>query len=43
LDDHAADRQPTNLQLVEEIVGVCHAAGKRPASRAEAARILDLP
>jgi uncharacterized protein (DUF849 family) len=43
LEDHAADRRPTNLQLVEEVVGVCHAAGKRPASRAEAARILDLP
>ena len=28
---------------VEEAVGVCREAGKHPASRAEAARILDLP
>jgi uncharacterized protein (DUF849 family) len=43
LEDHAADRKPTNLELVEEIVQVAKDAGRRPATCAEAAKILDLP
>ncbi len=43
LEDHAADRKPTNLELVNEIVAVAKECGRRPATCAEAAKILDLP
>ncbi|WP_157216294.1 BKACE family enzyme [Flavisphingomonas formosensis] len=43
LEDHAGDRMPTNLELVEEIAELCRSLGRPPATSAEAARILDLP
>jgi uncharacterized protein (DUF849 family) len=43
LEDHAGDRTPTNVELVEEIAALCRSLGRRPATPAEAAVILDLP
>jgi uncharacterized protein (DUF849 family) len=43
LEDHASARKPTNLELVHEGVSLCRSLGRRVASCAEAAQILDLP
>jgi uncharacterized protein (DUF849 family) len=43
LEDHAADRKPTNLELVEEVAKIARETGRGTATCAEAARILDLP
>lgn len=43
LEDHAGDRTPTNLELVEELADLCRSLGRPPATSAEAAKILDLP
>ena len=43
LEFYGGDRQPTNVELVEEAVALAEAAGRPLASCTEAARILDLP
>ena len=43
LEDHAADRKPTNLELVEQAVALCEKVGRPVASCDEAARVMDLP
>jgi uncharacterized protein (DUF849 family) len=43
LEFYGGDRQPTNVELVEEAVALADAAGRPVASCDEAARILDLP
>lgn len=43
LEDYAGDRQPSNLQLVEEAVALCTEVGRPVASPAEAGKILNLP
>ena len=43
LEFYGGDRQPTNVELVEEAVALAKAAGRPLASCTEAARILDLP
>lgn len=43
LEDYAGSRAPSNLELVEEAVQLCQAAGRRVATAAEAAAILRLP
>ena len=43
LEDYAGDRQPSNLELVEEAVKLAAAVGRPIATPSEAANILDLP
>ncbi|MCU1395075.1 MAG: 3-keto-5-aminohexanoate cleavage protein [Ilumatobacteraceae bacterium] len=43
LEFHTGDRQPTNLQLLEEAVALCESVGRPVATIAETAAILDLP
>ena len=43
LEDYAGARKPTNVELVHEGVSLCRSVGRRPATCAEAAQILDLP
>ena len=43
LEDHAGASKPTNAALVHEAVSLCRAVGRRVASCAEAAQLLDLP
>jgi len=43
LEDYAGDRTPTNVELVQEAVALCHDAGRPVATIAEAEAILDLP
>ncbi len=43
LEDHAGDRTPTNLELIEEAAALCRELGRPPATCREAAAILDLP
>ena len=43
LEDHAGDRKPTNVELVQEAVELCEAAGRPVATIAETEAILDLP
>ena len=43
LEFYGGDRTPTNVELVEEAVALCEAAGRPVASCAEAAEILGLP
>ena len=43
LEDFGGERQPTNVALVEEVVALAKAAGRKIATPAEAARILGLP
>jgi len=43
LEDYAGARKPTNLELVHEGVSLCRAVGRRVATCAEAAQILELP
>ncbi len=40
---YSADREPGNLELVQEVVELAHKAGRPIASAADAARIMDLP
>jgi len=43
LEDHVADRTPSNEELVDEAVALCADAGRPVATIAEAEAILDLP
>ena len=43
LEFYGGDRQPTNVELVQEAVALTEAAGRPVASCDEAAGILDLP
>ena len=43
LEDHAGDRKPTNVELVQEAVELCAAAGRPVATIAETEALLDLP
>jgi 3-keto-5-aminohexanoate cleavage enzyme len=43
LEDYDGSRQPRNEDLVQEVVGLAEAAGRRVATPGEAAKILDLP
>ena len=43
LEFYGGDRTPTNVELVEEAVAMCEAAGRPVASCAEAAAVLGLP
>jgi 3-keto-5-aminohexanoate cleavage enzyme len=43
LEDLAADRVPTNEQLVEEAVALCERVGREPATCAKAGELLGLP
>ncbi|HPU15221.1 MAG TPA: 3-keto-5-aminohexanoate cleavage protein [Polymorphobacter sp.] len=43
LEDFGGERTPTNVALVEEVVALANAAGRRIATPAEAARLLGLP
>lgn len=43
LEDYGGPGQPTNMELLEAAVAACNAAGRRPATPAEAAAILGLP
>jgi len=43
LEDYAGPRQPRNAELVQEAVALARAAGRAPASCAEAAAMLKLP
>ena len=43
LEFHAGDRTPTNLELLQEAVALCESVGRRIATPAEAAELLDLP
>ena len=43
LEDHAGDRQPTNIELVHEAVALCAEVGRPVATSEQATEILDLP
>ena len=43
LEDHAGPRQPTNVELVEEVAALAAELGRPLATCADAARILNLP
>jgi len=43
LEFHGGDRTPSNLELVQEAVAVCDAAGRPVATHDEAVALLDLP
>ena len=43
LEDHAGPRQPTNVELVSELVALCAEVGRPIATPAEARSILGLP
>jgi uncharacterized protein (DUF849 family) len=43
LEDYAGERRPSNLELVEEAVALCHEVGRPVASSTEAAKLIDLP
>ena len=43
LEDHAGDRQPSNVDLVREAVALCAEVGRPVATPAEAGRLLGLP
>ncbi|MGA2306537.1 MAG: 3-keto-5-aminohexanoate cleavage protein [Acidimicrobiales bacterium] len=43
LEDHAGERTPTNLDLVEEAVALCKEVGRAVATPAETIQILGLP
>lgn len=43
LEDHAGDRTPSNLQLVEEAVALCAEMGRPVATAVEAGKIIGLP
>jgi 3-keto-5-aminohexanoate cleavage enzyme len=43
LEDHAGDRSPTNVELVEEAVALCREVGRPVATPAQAVGVLGLP
>jgi len=43
LEDYAGDREPSNLQLVEEAVALCKQVGRPIATPREVGELLDLP
>ena len=43
LEDYAGPRQPTNVELLEELVGLCDELGRPVASPTEARALLGLP
>ncbi len=43
LEEYAGDRQPTNVELIEECVALCAEVGRPVATCREAAALLDLP
>jgi uncharacterized protein (DUF849 family) len=43
LEDYAGARQPSNVELVQEVTAIARAVGRQVASPAEAARLLALP
>ena len=43
LEDYAGPRQPTNVELLEELVGLCDEVGRPVASPTEARALLGLP
>ena len=43
LEDHAGDRQPTNLELVTEAAALCAEVGRPVATAGDAVRLLGLP
>ncbi len=43
LEDYAGDREPSNLELVEQAVALCRSVGRPVATAAQAAEILRLP
>ena len=43
LEDHIGDGHPTNLELVEDAVRLCHAVGRPVATPSETIRTLGLP
>jgi uncharacterized protein (DUF849 family) len=43
LEFYNGERFPTNVELVEEAVALCHETGRQPANPDQAAEILDLP
>jgi 3-keto-5-aminohexanoate cleavage enzyme len=43
LEDYAGERQPSNLELIDEVLALAKAAGRPIATTAETAAILDLP
>jgi uncharacterized protein (DUF849 family) len=43
LEDHFGDRQPSNLELVQEVVALCKEAGRPVATPAQACALLGMP
>ena len=43
LEDHAGDRTPTNVELVEEVVALCESLGRPVATPQQSSAILGLP
>jgi uncharacterized protein (DUF849 family) len=43
LEDHAGDRQPSNVELVREAVALCHEVGRPVATPRQAGDVLGLP
>jgi 3-keto-5-aminohexanoate cleavage enzyme len=43
LEDHAGERTPTNLELLEEVVGLARSLGREIATPSQAAELLGLP
>jgi uncharacterized protein (DUF849 family) len=43
LEDHFAERQPSNVELVEEVVALCAEVGRPVATPAQACEILGVP
>jgi uncharacterized protein (DUF849 family) len=43
LEDHFGDRQPSNLELVREVVALCQECGRPVAGPAEASEVLGIP
>lgn len=43
LEDYAGPRQPTNVELIEEVTALAHAIGRPVADAAAASRLLRLP
>ena len=43
LEDHFGGRQPSNLELVEEVAALCAEVGRPIAGPAEAGRVLGIP
>jgi uncharacterized protein (DUF849 family) len=43
LEDHFGDRQPSNVELVEEVAALCAEVGRPVATPAQACAILGIP